>query len=50
MRGVAEKGVHGNINQVEKMYLRVFMMELMEMKAEAASIKQRVPQNKKPNG
>lgn len=39
MRGVAEKAIHGNINQVEKMYVQVFMMELNELLAEADRIK-----------
>lgn len=39
MRGVAEKAIHGNINQVEKMYVHVFMMELNELVAEADRIK-----------
>jgi len=39
MRGVAEKAIHGNINQVEKMYVRVFMMELNELVAEADRIR-----------
>lgn len=38
MRGVAEKGIHGDINQVEKMYVKVFMMELTELNAEAVRL------------
>ena len=38
MRGVAEKAIHGNINQVEKMFVHVFMMELNELVAEADRI------------
>lgn len=39
MRGVAEKAIHGNINQVEKLYVNVFMMELNELVSEADRIK-----------
>ncbi|THU34253.1 hypothetical protein FAM09_24860 [Niastella caeni] len=39
MRGVAEKAIHGNINDVERMYVHVFMMELNELVAEADRIK-----------
>lgn len=40
MRGVAEKGIHGDIKQVEKLYVKVFMMELNEMIREAKKINQ----------
>jgi hypothetical protein len=46
MRGVAEKAIHGNINQVEKMYVHVFMMELNELVAEA----DRIQSSNKSNG
>lgn len=38
MRGVAEKGVHGDLSKVEKMYVKVFLLELNELVAEAARI------------
>lgn len=50
MRSVAEKGVHGNISQVEKMYVRVFMMELVEIKAEAARHEEMARKKKLKNG
>jgi hypothetical protein len=46
MRGVAEKGVHGNIHQVEQMFLKVFMMELNELMEEAKRIEQQLQQQK----
>lgn len=45
MRGVAERAVHGDLKQVEKMYLKEFMMELTELMAEARRI-----QSPKPPG
>jgi len=38
MRGIAEKGIHGTINLVENMFVKVFMMELNEVVEEAARI------------
>lgn len=39
MRGIAEKNIHGNINSVEKMYVKVFLMELNELVEESRRIK-----------
>lgn len=38
MRGVADKGVHGDLSKVEKMYVQVFLLELNELVAEADRI------------
>lgn len=38
MRGVAEKGIHGSLPQVEKMFVKVFLLELNEQVAEAERI------------
>jgi hypothetical protein len=39
MRTVAEKGIHGDLEKVERMYVKVFLMEINEQLAEAARIK-----------
>ncbi|RYZ62350.1 MAG: hypothetical protein EOO14_02530 [Chitinophagaceae bacterium] len=40
MRNVAEKGVHGNFKEVEKLHVRMVMLELDEMMTEVQKIKQ----------
>jgi len=39
MRSIAEKGIHGDFEKVEKMYVRMWVMELSEMSEETKRIK-----------
>lgn len=39
IRSVAQKGIHGDINQVERMYIKVFLMELTQMIMDASKFK-----------